>query len=66
MMTTTIEKICGKTIKHDNSGVGHNWRTIDASDIPADIREEIAAEIIDGKRDACADYLASNGLRYRW
>lgn len=65
-MTTSETTICGKTIKNDNSGVGHNWRTIDASDIPADIAEEIAAEIIDGKQDECDDYVASNGLHYRW
>ena len=63
---TTNTTICGKTIKHDNSGVGHNWRTIDASDIPADIREEIAAEIIDGNQDTRSQYTASNGLSYRW
>jgi len=62
----TISTICGKTIKHDNSGVGHNWRVIDASDIPASIVEEIAAEIIDGKQDTCDGYVASNGLHYKW
>lgn len=65
-MNTTDATICGKTIKHDNSGVGHNWRTIDASEIPADIREEIAAEIIDGGKDQCEKYTATNGLNYRW
>jgi len=62
-MNTTI---CGITIDHDNSNVGHNWRTINASDIPADICEEIAAEIIDGKKNHCDQYTASNGLSYRW
>ena len=57
--------ICGKKIQHDNSGVGHNWRAIDANDIPADIREEIAAEIIDGKRES-GEYTATNALNYRW
>lgn len=66
MTTATETTICGKTIQHDNSGVGHNWRTIDASDLPADLREEIAAEIIDGKQDTCNDYVATNGLHYRW
>lgn len=66
-MTTTNEStICGKTIQHDNSGVGHNWRTIDAQDIPANVAEEIAAEINDGGQDECSDYVASNGLHYRW
>lgn len=58
--------ICGKNIQHDNSGVGHNWRTIDASDIPADIRDDIAAEMIEGKKNKSAKYIAANGLWYRW
>lgn len=62
-MTTTI---CGITIKHDNSNVGHNWQTISADDIPANICEEIAAEIIDGGKNHCDQYTASNGLSYRW
>lgn len=66
MKTQDSSKVCGKQIKHDNSGVGHNWKNIDANDIPADIQEEIAAEIIDGKQDTCDDYCATNGLHYRW
>lgn len=66
MKKTTETTVCGYQIQHDNSGVGHNWRMIDASDIPASIREEIAAEIIDGGKDVCADFVASNGLHYRW
>jgi hypothetical protein len=58
--------VCGIQIQHDNSGVGHNWRDIDASDIPASIREEIEGEIIDGKMETCEDFVASNGLHYRW
>lgn len=58
--------ICGIQIQHDNSGIGHNWRNIDSDDIPADIREEIAAEILDGGKDECKDYVATNGLHYRW
>jgi len=66
-MSNEIETtICGKVIQHDNSGVGHNWRTVDASDLYDDIREEIAAEIIDGGNETCDDYVASNGLHYRW
>jgi len=65
-MNATETTICGKRIQHDNSGVGHNWRTIDANDIPADICEEIAAEIIDGGKEKCEKYTASNGLNYRW
>ncbi len=66
MTSTTETKICGTTIQHDNSGVGHNWRNIDAQDIPANIVEEIAAEINDGGQDECEDYVASNGVHYRW
>lgn len=65
-MMNETNTVCDKQIQHDNSGVGHNWRNIDADDIPADIREEIAAEIIDGKQDECSDYVATNGLHYRW
>lgn len=53
-----------KQIQHDNSGVGHNWRNIDQDDIPANILEEIEGEMIDG--DECENYVASNGLHYRW
>lgn len=48
----TETTVCDKQIQHDNSGVGHNWRNIDASEIPADIREEIEGEIVDGKLDS--------------
>jgi hypothetical protein len=65
-MTTETETICGKTIKHDASGVGHAWRVVDADDIPADIAEEIAAEILDGGKATCSGYVASNGEHYRW
>ena len=65
--TTTTLTIQGLTIQHDRSGgQGHCWRTCTMDDVPADIREEIAAEIIDGGQDECADYTASNGQHYRW
>jgi hypothetical protein len=61
-MTTTIEIL--DTIQLDHSGgQGHCWR---AADPPVTIREEIAAEIIDGGRETCNDYVASNGQHYRW
>ena len=53
------------TIQHDPSGVGHSWRTV-GQDLPANTREEIAAEIIDGGRKSCDRYRASSGERYRW
>lgn len=65
-MTTNETMVCGIQIQHDNSGVGRNWKNIDAQDIPANIREEIEGEIIDGKTETCKDFVASNGLHYRW
>ena len=53
------------TVQHDASGQGHAWRTV-GQDLPADIREEIAAEIIDSGRESCDRYRASSGERYRW
>ena len=61
----TRTKIEGCMIQHDASGQGHAWRTIDAIDLPASIREEIAAEILDGNDDPDC-YVASNGQCYRW
>jgi hypothetical protein len=63
---TETDYVAGMPIEHDNSGVGHNWRRISRDDIPADVAEEIEGEIIDGKRETCDDFLASNGLHYRW
>jgi hypothetical protein len=57
--------ICGCVVQHDRSGVGHCWEAID-EDEPASIREEIAAEILDGGNESCDDYIASNGQHYRW
>jgi hypothetical protein len=65
-MTTSDTTICGKTIKCDASGKGHAWRTIAREDIPAAIVEEIEGEIIDGGNEECTDYIASNGMHYRW
>lgn len=62
-MTTDITS----NVQIDRSnGQGHCWKPADEIDLPADIREEIAAEIIDGKREHCGDYVASNGQHYRW
>jgi hypothetical protein len=33
---------------------------------PANIVNEIEAEIIDGEKESCDDYVASNGRHYRW
>lgn len=57
--------IMGHVVQHDNSGVGHNWQTVDASELPPAIRIEIEGEIIDGKRRS-GQIVGSNGLHYRW
>lgn len=58
----TIE---GRVIQHDPSGQGHAWRDIAAEDVPPEIAEEIAGEIIDGGRET-GEMVARNGLHYRW
>ena len=50
----------------DRSGVGHCWVYMTPADMPANVREEIEGEIIDGGLDSCDGYVASNGLHYRW
>lgn len=64
-VTTEQLMICGSKIQLDKSGVGHCWVAADG-DCPASIQEEIAGEIIDGGNDDCDDYVASNGVHYRW
>ena len=49
-----------------SGGQGHCWQAVNDDDLPANIAEEIAAEIIDGKQESCDDYTASNGQHYRW
>lgn len=57
--------VLGRLVRVDRSGGhGHCWRV--AYDLWADVREEIAAEIIDGGKEECADYVASDGEHYRW
>ena len=56
--------ICGHVIQFDDSGVGHNWKTMDASTLPYDVREAIAAEIVDGKREGDEEVIC--GMHYRW
>lgn len=61
--------VCGCQVQADASGVGHCWRDVSADDLPANIREEIEGEMIDGGRGEpgdCDDFIASNGLHYRW
>jgi hypothetical protein len=59
-------EVCSTPIQYDKSGVGHCWVAATEADCPASIQEEIAGEIIDGKMDNCDDYVASNGIHYRW
>lgn len=66
MTTTESNLVCGKQVQLDRSGVGHNWRNEPADQLPANIRQEIECEILDGKQETCDDYVASNGLHYRW
>jgi len=61
----TETTVAGKQIQIDRSGSGHNWRNIDACDIPADVRTEIEGEIMDGGKDT-GKMVASNGQHYRW
>lgn len=63
---TTHITVCDKPIQFDKSSVGQCWVAADEFNCPADVQEEIAAEIVDGKNDTCDDYIASNGQHYRW
>jgi hypothetical protein len=67
--TTDETTVCGCQVQIDHSGQGHCWRNAAANDIPANIRDEIAGEMIDGGRGEagdCSDFIASNGCHYRW
>jgi hypothetical protein len=56
--------LCGKAISTDNSGVGHNWRRVDADSLSGDVREILAGEIIDGGRESGKECIG--GIWYRW
>jgi hypothetical protein len=53
-------------IQVDRSGVGHCWVDADATKLPKNIEIEIECEILDGGVAHTDDYVASNGLHYRW
>lgn len=59
-------EIESKTVQVDASGQGHAWRDATDDTCPANVQQEIAAEIIDGGKGECDGYTASNGQRYRW
>jgi len=59
------EKVSGRLVQCDRSGVGHAWKNVAADTLPASVREEIEGEIEDGT-ESCEDFVASNGLHYRW
>lgn len=58
--------VCGCRVQVDRSGVGHCWVDVDAEDLPGGVLAEIEGEIIDGGNGDCDDYVASNGMHYRW
>lgn len=59
--------VYGVQVQKDMSnGQGHCWRNVDAADLPANIREEIECEIIDGGKESRDRFHASNGLYYSW
>jgi len=49
-----------------SGGKGHCWADVDVDDLPDNIRQEIEEQIIDGGKEECDDYVASNGQHYRW
>lgn len=66
-MTTEQIEIAGTAIRYDASnGQGHKWVAATADNCPANVVEEIAAEILDNDARMCRDYVASNGQHYRW
>jgi hypothetical protein len=59
-------EIENKSVQVDMSGQGRAWHNATADTCPANIQDEIAAEIIDGGKETSDGYTASNGQRYRW
>lgn len=51
-------------IEKDKSGVGHCW--IEDADIPFSIKEEIEAAILEDGLKEYDDYMANNGIHYRY
>jgi hypothetical protein len=54
--------VMGRIIQRDNSGVGHNWRTISGTISPS-VAEELAGEIAESLDSGMARI---GGVWYRW
>jgi len=65
-MNETNELVCGSQVQVDKSGAGQCWVDVAAADLPPSISQTIEGEMIDGGHDECDDFVASNGLHYRW
>lgn len=65
MSEINSDLVCGSVVQVDLSGVGSCWVDVSADDIPANIVLEIECEMIDGGKDECDDFVASNGMHYR-
>jgi hypothetical protein len=66
-ITAGESTVCGNVVQWDKSGgQGHCWRTIDRNDISADILDELEGEMIDGGKETCESFRASDGQYYRW
>jgi hypothetical protein len=61
MTLATTDLYC---IQIDLSGQGHDWRT--ETDVCPDVLAQIEGEIYEAGNDECDDYVACNGLHYRW
>ena len=66
MNETPDTTVCGNQVQLDRSGVSHCWVKVERQEIPANIVLELEGEMIDGGQDECEDYVASNGMHYRW
>ena len=62
---TIEDHVCGCHIQIDRSGVGQCWVAASQEDL-CPVLLEIEAEIIDGGRGSCDDYVAKNGMHFRW
>lgn len=59
--------VAGCQVQIDKSGVGHAWVDADEDNgLTATVQQEIEEQIIDAGKESCSDFVASNGLHYRW